>query len=434
MNSSQTLDVSHSETDMNDANQDRVNRIPLAHRNIPITIIGGGIHGISIALQLLREKPTAAKHLVIVDRYPKPLTTWRQKTESQGMTFLRSPAVHHTTPDPLGIVDYAERHNRTGELAPPYSQPSTSLFWDYCNDALAELTKHPIFYQFDVAKLRWDEGTGRYPFRIISTNNEGFRSSCVILAIGADDSPYIPSEYTIWQRQFPGRIVHAAKFSVKCRDVLEEQGKVLIVGGGLTAGTLAKSLSERGHQVVLIMRNKVKIEQFDFPPIWLGPKALNEFSNDTDFQRRYQIIQENRGEGSITPEIMDVLENNSNVEIYPETNICNITAAHHLQVKTTRNIISNVSRIILATGYRFNLSRYGFLSELMNQHPIPLICGLPQLDSNLQFHPIENLFGTGTLAQLQIGPAAGNIAGARLSYERFKGKLFEQLSLPYQHN
>ena len=206
------------------------------------------------------------------------------------------------------------------------------------------------------------------------------------------------------------------------------------MGGGLTAGTLAKSLSERGHQVVLIMRNKVKIEQFDFPPIWLGPKALNEFSNDTDFQRRYQIIQENRGEGSITPEIMDVLENNSNVEIYPETNICNITAAHHLQVETTRNIISNVSRIILATGYRFNLSRYGFLSELMNQHPIPLICGLPQLDSNLQFHPIENLFGTGTLAQLQIGPAAGNIAGARLSYERFKGKLFEQLSLPYQHN
>lgn len=427
------MDVSQSRTYMNDANHDKVNRIPLAHRNIPITIIGGGIHGISIALQLLREKPTAAKHLAIVDKYPQPLTAWRQKTERQGMTFLRSPAVHHTTPDPLGIVDYAERHNRTDELAPPYSQPSTSLFWDYCNDTRAELTKHHIYYQFEVSKLRWDKRTGRYPFRIISTNNEGFRSSCVILAIGADDCVYVPPEYTEWQCQFPDRIIHASEFPVDCKEVLDEKGKIVIVGGGLTAGTLAKSLSERGHHVILIMRNKVKIEQFDFPPIWLGPKALTEFTNETDFQRRYQIIQENRGEGSITPEIMDVLEKNQNVEIYPETYICNIAAAHHLQVETTRSMISDVSRIILATGYRFNLRRYRFLNELIEQHTIPLICGLPKLDPDLQFHPIENLFGTGTMAQLQIGPAAGNIAGARLSYERFKGILFKQFSLPYKN-
>lgn len=428
------MDVSHSGTDMNDVNHDKVNRIPLAHRNIPITIIGGGIHGISIALQLLCEKPAAAKHLVIVDRYLQPLTAWRQKTERQGMTFLRSPAVHHTTPDPLGIVDYAERHNRTDELAPPYSQPSTNLFWDYCNDALAELTEHPIYYQFEVSKLRWDKGTGKYPFRIISTNGEGFRSCCVILAIGADDCAYVPPAYTEWQFQFPDRIVHASEFSVDCKEVLDEEGKIVIVGGGLTAGTLAKSLSERGHHVVLIMRNKVKIEQFDFPPIWLGPKALTEFSNETDFQRRFQIIQENRGEGSITPEIMDVLEKSQNVEIHSETCICNVTTARYLQVETTRSMISDVSRIIFATGYRFNLRRYRFLNELIEQHTIPLICGLPKLDPNLQFHPIENLFGTGTVAQLQIGPASGNIAGARLSYERFKGKLFEQLSLPYQQS
>ena len=58
------------------------------------------------------------------------------------MKFLRSPAVHHITSDALGIVEYAERHNRTSELAPPYSQPSTQLFWDFCNDALAELREH----------------------------------------------------------------------------------------------------------------------------------------------------------------------------------------------------------------------------------------------------------------------------------------------------
>ncbi len=405
----------------------------LAHRNIPITIIGGGIHGTSIALRLLRDIPTAAQHIAIVDRHLQPLTEWRCKTERQGMTFLRSPAVHHITLDPLGIVEYAEHHNRTNELTPPYSQPSTDLFWDFCNDALAVSglqippTGHGVYYQFEVAKLRWDKGAGRFPFRLISTNNEGFRSRCVILAIGSDDCAYVPPEFAEWQRQHPDKVVHASQFSVNYKQEQEDSGKIVIVGGGLTAGTLAKSLAEQGHHVVLIARKQLKTEQFDFPPIWLGPKALSEFANETDFQRRYQIIQENRGEGSITPDVMETLKNSTNVDVHPETHICNIVSAQGLQVETTRGTITNVSRIILATGYKFNLRRYGFLRELIRQYPIPLVCGLPKLDTNLQFHPIKNLFGSGTVAQLQIGPASGNIAGANLAYERFREKLFAQL-------
>ena len=405
----------------------------LAHRNIPITIIGGGIHGISITLRLLRDMPTAARHIAIVDRYPKPLTEWRHKTVRQGMTFLRSPAVHHITSDPLGIVEYAERHNRTNELAPPYSQPSTSLFWDFCNDALAELQKYPVYHKFEVAKLRWDKGAGKYPFRLISVDNEGFRSRCVILAIGSEDCAHVPPEFAEWQRQYPDRIVHASQFSVDCPQRVENSGKTVIVGGGLTAGTLARNLSEHGHQVVLIARQQLKTEQFDFPPIWLGPKALAEFASETDFQRRYQIIQENRGEGSITPDVMETLKNNTNVEIYPETYIRNIVPvegdnlAQGLQVETTRGMIADISHIILATGYKFNLRRYGFLRELIQQYPIPLVCGLPKLDSDLQFHSIKNLFGSGTVAQLQVGPASGNIAGASLAYERFRDKLLAQL-------
>ena len=400
----------------------------LAHRNIPITIIGGGIHGVSIALRLLREVPTAARHLAILDRHPKPLTQWRRKTERQGMRFLRSPAVHHITPDALGIVEYAEHHNRTSELAPPYAQPSTQLFWDFCNAALAKLAKHRVYYQFEVAKLRWDKGTGKFPFRLISTDNEGFRSRCVILAIGNDDCAYIPPEFVRWQRLYPGRILHASQFAVS-KEVGTSPAKIVVVGGGLTAGTLAKSLSERGHDVALIARKSLKTEQFDFPPVWLGPKALTEFADETNFQRRYEIIQQNRGEGSITPNIMQALMDTPNIKCYPETCIHNIveTAAQGLQIETTRDTITDVSRVILATGYQFNLRRYGFLKELITQHQIPLVRGLPRLDDDLQLYPVENLFGSGTIAQLQIGPAAGNIAGASLAYERLREKLFLHL-------
>lgn len=422
-----------------DSRQPIVNNY-LAHRNVPITIIGGGIHGVSIAIRLLRDVPAAAKSLAIVDRHPQPLTQWRCKTERQGMKFLRSPAVHHITSDALGIVEYAERHNRTNELAPPYSQPSTQLFWDFCNGALAESglqippTKNSVYYQFDVAKLRWDKGAGRFPFRLISTNSEGFRSRCVILAIGTDDCAYVPPEFVQWRHQYPDQVLHASEFTVGCEDKRGDKGnQIVIVGSGLTAGTLAKSLSERGHNVALIARKQLKTEQFDFPPVWLGPKALAEFASETDFQRRYETIQQNRGEGSITPDIMEALLNTPKVDIYPETRVHNIATmdeclpVQRLRVETTHGVMTNVSRIILATGYRFNLRRYGFLTELLTHHQVPLVCGHPRLDADLQLHPIENLFGSGTIAQLQVGPASGNIAGASLAYERLREKLLSHL-------
>lgn len=399
----------------------------LAHQNLPVTIIGGGIHGISIALRLLRDIPSAAQHIVILDRHASPLTAWRNKTEQQGMTFLRSPAVHHITPDSLGIVDYADRHNRTDELAPPYSQPSIQLFWDYCLDVLKEFQDYPIYHQFNVSKLRWDKGSAKYPFRIISDINEGFRSSCVILAIGSDDCAYIPEEFRDWQNRYPERILHSSQFSVNRNQKLEVKGKFVIVGGGLTAGTLARSLSENGQDVVLIARKQLKTEQFDFPPIWLGPKALNAFACETEFQRRYEIIQENRGEGSITQDVMESLKHSDKIRIIPETIIREVSLKKHLEIETTSGVIGNVSKIILATGYRFNLRRYGFLRELISQHAIPLVCGLPILDTNLEFDPINNLFGSGTVAQLQIGPAAGNIAGANLAYERFREKVLAMI-------
>ena len=212
-------------------------------------------------------------------------------------------------------------------------------------------------------------------------------------------------------------------------DKRESKGKIVIVGGGLTAGTLAGSLSEHGHNVVLIARQQLKTEQFDFPPVWLGPKALAEFASETDFRRRYETIQQNRGEGSITPDIMERLLDTPNIDIYPETCICDIVeaAAQRLRVETTRGVIADVSRVILATGYRFDLRRYGFLRELITQHQVPLVCGFPRLDDDLQLHPIENLFGSGTIAQLQIGPASGNIAGANLAYERLREEFISHL-------
>ena len=85
--------------------------------------------------------------------------------------------------------------------------------------------------------------------------------------------------------------------------------------------------------------------------------------------------------------------------------------------------------IILATGYRFNLRKYAFLSNLIEQHQVATVRGLPLLDENLQLLPVEDLFGSGVIAQLQLGPASGNIAGAALAYDRFQQRVLRATSV-----
>ena len=405
----------------------------LNHRNIPIAIIGGGIHGCAIAGRIIRDAPSAAKHLVILDRNPQPMLAWRRKTEGQGMAFLRSPAVHHIGSDSLGLVDYARTQNRTAELAPPYSQPSVKLFLDFCLHEVETQQLGQLYHQFDVAVLRWDKGSGKFPFRIISQNDEGFRAACVILSIGADDCSYAPPELNIFKRRFPESILHPSEFNLHKMMREFTPSKVVIVGGGLTAATLAKNLTDLDVEVAMIARGPLKIQQFDFEPSWLGPKALSRFGDESNWEKRRKIVQQARGEGSVTPEIAEALTKSRADEkfhLQTDAKILQIDEDSRLQVKTTESTINDVDLVILATGYRFNLHRYRFLSNLIEKHEIPMLHGLPKLDKELQLLPVQNLFGSGVIAQLQIGPAAGNIAGAALAYERIREKVLAAIPKP----
>ena len=410
--------------------------LKLSHRNIPIAIIGGGIHGISIASRITRDVPQAARHLAILDRHPQPLMAWQRKTQGQGMAFLRSPAVHHISSDPLGIVEYARTQNRTTELAPPYSQPSVDLFLDFCLHEIEAQDLQQSYHQFDLVELQWEKGSGRFPFRMISQKNEGFRAACVILAIGADDCFYMPPELALFKRRFPESILHSCEFELRRANTEFSLSKIVIVGGGLTAATLARNLTDLGAQVVLITRKPLKSQQFDFEPSWLGPKAVREFGNEPDWEKRREIIQQVRGAGSITPEIYEALTKSvadGNLCLYTEAKILQIERDRQPWITTTEGPIDDVDLVLLATGYRFEMFRYRFLSNLTKQYKIPTLCGLPQLDESLQLLPVENLFASGVAAQLQIGPAAGNIAGAALAYDCMREKVLRAIPTSYHH-
>lgn len=99
------------------------------------TIVGGGIHGVHLALRLLSEAAVPREKLRIVDPCERLLARWRTCTAVTGMGYLRSPAVHHLGSDPHSLLRFARKTRRdaTGLFAIPYERPALGLFNAHCD-------------------------------------------------------------------------------------------------------------------------------------------------------------------------------------------------------------------------------------------------------------------------------------------------------------
>ena len=77
-----------------------------------------------------------------------------------------------------------------------------------------------------------------------------------------------------------------------------------------------------------------------------------------------------------------------------------------------------VDRIWLATGTKLDIAAEPMFKEMLETHPLEIVNGLPVLDKHLRWPGCE-LFLTGGLAALQVGPVARNLSGARMACDRF---------------
>ena len=67
----------------------------------------------------------------------------------------------------------------------------------------------------------------------------------------------------------------------------------------------------------------------------------------------------------------------------------------------------------LATGGALDMNLVPILGSLLAQRPIPTAAGLPQLQQDLSWDAQTPLHIMGAFAQLELGPDALNLAGAR---------------------
>jgi len=380
-------------------------------------IVGGGIHGVHLAVRLLGEAGVAPDRLRIVDPAPRLLDGWRRCSANTGMTHLRSPAVHHLDLEPWSLLRFAGANSRgrgapAGAFAPPYNRPSVALFDQHSDDVIA---------RFGLADLHLRDRAAGMQLACEHANVQlesgaSLGAHRVLLAIGAGQQPRWPE----WSRRLQAegvRVQHVFEPGFELRPETWPQ-RVAVIGGGISAAQVALRLAGAGREVHLLSRHAARTHQFDSDPGWVGPKYMRRFSATRDLTRRREMISRARHAGSMPPDVHRALrkaiEHEGVTWLQGEPVPARRDGDLELRVGDAR---VPVDAVLLATGFEGRRPGGALVDGLIETHALPCAdCGYPVVDRHLRWHP--SVYVTGPLAELEVGPVARNIVGARRAADR----------------
>ena len=380
-------------------------------------IIGGGIHGTHLSLVLTTTAGAEAERVRVLDPHPAPLARWDACTAATGMLHLRSPSVHHLDLDPWSLQRFAhgpgKRHR---SFAPPYDRPGLELFARHVEAVMERHHLGALRVLGRAERIVPEEHAVR-----VETSQGALHAKRVILALGASEQPSWPD----WARALrdaeptaPLQHIFEPGFD---RRALPAFSRLVVIGGGISAAqvTLTLGLAHPGT-VTLLARHALREHQFDSDPGWLGPKHLAGFSREPDLARRRALIAAARHRGSMPKEVhrhLRLAAQRRELKLdHGEVRALERTPSGLLlHLEDGRSLAAD--RVLLATGFDRRRPGGRLLDALIEEHAFPCAaCGYPQVDTALRWHP--RVFVTGPLAELELGPTARNIAGARAAGDR----------------
>ncbi|APH03723.1 FAD/NAD(P)-binding protein [Bacillus weihaiensis] len=359
-------------------------------------IIGGGIQGCTAATYLIKHNIVSIHDLMIIDPHEEPLMEWKWRTKQIGMEFLRSPSVHHIDVNPYSLQKYAKSKNLSERFFGPYKRPGLQLFNDHSEEILKEVEMNKAWLKGTAKKIkRINEG-----WEIQLSSERIIICKHLILALNIAECTEIPSslkENNHCYHVFDPRL-----------DVTTIPLPVTVVGGGITAAHLViKLASMYPGKVTLQMRHSFRVKDFDSDPGWLGPKLLTDFHKLDSDQRRREVIQQARNRGSVTGELYRKVK-----RLIQDRKL-----SLQLIENDERESIDKEGTTIFATGFQYRLKQKAILSHLIQAENLPCSeCGYPLVSEGLEWAPCLHVMGA--LAELEIGPIARNISGARHAAER----------------
>jgi hypothetical protein len=377
-----------------------------------VAIIGAGPYGLAAAAHL-----TAAHVETAV--FGRAMEFWKNHMPA-GM-LLRSPwaASHISGPGGLKLDDYYEEHGI--ERAEPIS---LERFVEY-----GRWFQRLAVPQLDTRQvLRVDKTHDG--FCLWLDDEHAFKVKRVVIATGIALFAHRPDV-------FHGISPQLASHSADHRDLTRFAGKsVVVAGGGQSALESAALLSEAGAEVELIartpfirwlhrrelMRNsRNPFRRLLFHPTDVGPPLLTQISARPEWFKRIPAAWQPRfAHRCIRPAGAAWLR--SRMGAVKITTGCSIISAQPVSDKIVITLddasTRRVDHVLLATGYRIDISRYGFLAPELAR-TISCHGGYPDLAPGLE-SSVPGLHFLGAPAALSFGPLMRFVSGTAYAARALK--------------
>lgn len=382
--------------------------------SVDVCIVGAGPHGLAAALHLLAARPRLHDSMVVIDPAGSWLTTWETQFSRFDIGALRSAQVHHPGVDPAGLGQFT-RSRRLPTSGLPYGAPLYAVFAEYCNDLIDEHQLDEVLYR-GVARAISPRREGG---ALVETDDAAWVARTVIHA-GNPSLPVIPEPFADAVDGSGGSATIRHGRDIDLRQVDDLSGAtVMVVGGGLTAGHLVCGAATRGAATVLVTRRPIVERNFDVDPGWLGPLKLDPYERETDPGHRARTALAARGGGSMPLWMLEQLADLEGAgrlrRCCVEMATCSVTLDGARVRLDTPSATIEADHCWLATGTTPSVSAEPALDQAAQA--VDMVGDLPVLTADLQFGE-TGVHSMGRLATIAIGPAAGNLWGARVAARR----------------
>lgn len=378
-----------------------------------VMIIGAGPYGLSIAAHL---KARGVPFRI----FGKPMHNWRAKMP-QGM-HLKSDGFASNLSHPGDTFTLEHFSRQQGfEYAHEGIPVPIENFIAY-GDAFQRRFVPELEERLVVALDRNSDGSG---FAARLDNGEIATARKVVLAIGISDFPYMPPHLAGAPAEF---VSHPADHA----DMAAFRGRSLaIVGAGSSAIDLAALAQEAGSDVTLVMRrpelrfhsratlDRPLAERIRAPNTGIGPGWRSVFYTETPrlfrrfvpSDRRHRIVNSSHGPaggwymrerivGKVPvmagsePQGVEIRNGRVDLKLGDPEGLRTLTSDH----------------VIVATGYRVDLRKIGFLAETLRRD-IAAIDNKPELSPHFET-TVPGLYVVGPAASHSFGPMFRFVFGA----------------------
>jgi len=385
-----------------------------------VIVVGAGPYGLSIAAHLLMRRLNVAV-------FGKPLQLWRNNMP-EGM-LLRSYWWATNLSDPYrkyGLAQYFQLH---GQDAPDPLPIET--FIDY--GLWFQKQAVPDIDETYVACIERVDGT----FKVTLEDERVVFSRSIVMAPGLRYYAYRPSEY---DHLSPELVSHSSDYNTFDRFAGK---KVIVVGGGQGGLESAALLHESGADVEVIacspihwlrpleslekraLIEKIRIPKAGIAPGWINwgleklPYAFHRLSRST----KDELIDKRNGPAGaawLKPRLVKLVPLHEGVRVVEMRETDDGIAVH-----LSNGEVVKADHIILATGYRVDISRLPMLAPSLIAE-IQTYQKAPVLNSRFESN-VPGLYFAGMSSVSSFGPLYRFVVGTEAAARRIAGSVAKQV-------